>query len=227
MSSEESYKQIEGEWKDFRFRRIQPSDYEAVYEHIAQSFCRDEPTANLLGWSEEFAADVNRIVAVFLPEGLSFLAEHKSTGKIAGVRITFHHKADSDAFEGIPLNTRNCKIMVKMVTDVEEMADVTTKHGINTWAEFLLVSTSQDFRKQGLAGEFYNRSIKFLKAEGFKHALVVVTSPYTQKATSGRGFEQQSRLDYGNLMDFDGKTPVFKKEELTPDHFAMVMLKTL
>ncbi|CAL8111121.1 unnamed protein product [Orchesella dallaii] len=226
MPSEESYKVIEGDWKDFRFRRVLPADYEAVQEHVAQNFVRDENTCKLLGWNEDFAADVSLVVSLFLPEGLSFIAEHIPTGKIAGVRITFHHKPDS-SFDGVPLKSRNSKILLKLVNEIEEMADVVNKHGIDTWAEFFIASTSPDFRNQGLAGEFYDRSINFLTAEGFKHALVVVTSPYTRKATIKRGFEQQSRIDYENFLDFDEKTPVFKKEDLTSEHYAMVMLKTL
>ncbi|ODM99611.1 hypothetical protein Ocin01_07069 [Orchesella cincta] len=224
MPSEESYKQIEGEWKDFRFRRVLPADYEAVLDHIAQNYVRDELTCKLLGWTEEFAADVNKVVAQFLPEGLSFIAEHIPTGKIAGARITLHHTPET---KFVSLTNRNAKLFFKLVNDVEELADVTNKHGIDNYIEFFMASTSRDFRGQGLVGEFYNRSINFLKAEGFKHALVVVTSPHTKAATLKRGFEQQSRLDYDKFMDFDGKTPVFKKEDLTPEDFALVMLKTL
>ncbi|ODM99597.1 hypothetical protein Ocin01_07070 [Orchesella cincta] len=224
MPSEESYKLIEGEWKDFRFRRVLPADYAAVLDHVAQNFCRDERTCSLLGWNEEFAADVNKVVAQFLPEGLSFIAEHIPTGKIAGVRVTFHHKPDSNFGT---LESRNAQLLLKFVNEIEELADVTTKHGIDTWAELFIASTSRDFRNQGIAGEFYDRSLKFLKAEGFKHALVVVTSPWTKQATIKRDFKQQSRLDYENFMDFDGKTPVFKKEDLTPQDFAMVMLRPL
>lgn len=82
MPSEESYKQIEGEWKDFRFRRISPSDHDAVFEHVAQNFVRDEPTSKLLGWSQDFADDMNRVVQYFLGHGMSFLVEHKESGKV-------------------------------------------------------------------------------------------------------------------------------------------------
>lgn len=115
----------------------------------------------------------------------------------------------------------------KFVDDIEAMGDLTNKRGIQTWAGFMVASTTREFRNQGLAGEFYNRSIKFLRAEGFKHALVVVTSPWTKQATKTRDFEQLARLNYEDLVDYEGQ-PMFKKEELNPDHhFALLMLKTL
>lgn len=82
MPSEESYKKIEGDWKDFRFRRILPSDHAAVFEHIANHFLRDEPTAKLLGWSQDYVDDTNRILEMFLTHGMSFLVEHRESGKV-------------------------------------------------------------------------------------------------------------------------------------------------
>lgn len=82
MPSEESYKEIEGDWKDFRFRRIEPADYQAVFDHIANHFVRDEPTCKLLGWSQEFADDLNRAVELFLSQNMSFLVEHRESGKV-------------------------------------------------------------------------------------------------------------------------------------------------
>lgn len=82
LPSEESYKKIEGDWKDFRFRRIQPSDHPAVFEHIASNFVRDEPTSKLLGWSQDFADDMNRVVEFFLTHGMSFIIEHRESGKV-------------------------------------------------------------------------------------------------------------------------------------------------
>lgn len=82
MPSEDSYKLIEGDFKDFRFRRILPSDYKAVFEHIGQNYARDETVSSLLGWSQEYADDINRVVEFCLKDGLSFLVEHKESGKV-------------------------------------------------------------------------------------------------------------------------------------------------
>lgn len=109
---------------------------------------------------------------------------------------------------------------------MEARADVANKYKIESWAEFFIASTNRDFRNQGIAAEFYDRSIKFLRAEGYKHALVAVTSPYTKQATKKRGFEQASRMDYEELTDLEGN-PAFKKEDLNEDHFALVMMKVL
>jgi len=228
MPSEESYKKIEGDWKDFRFRRIQPEDKAAVFEHIGQNYAKDEAVSNLLGWSQEYADDLNRVVDPILNDGMSFLCEHKPTGKIAGVRISANRTPESAAaLNKIPLHTRTGQIFFKFYNDIVAMADVPGKKGTDRWAEFVIASTCRDFRNQGIAGEFYNRSIEFLRAEGHKHALVIVTSPWTKRATKNREFEQLTRLNYENLRDYDGK-PVFDKAILQPDHhFALVNIRTL
>jgi GNAT superfamily N-acetyltransferase len=228
MPSEASYKKIEGEWKDFRFRRIQPEDRAAVYDHIGQNYCKDEAVSSLLGWSQGYADDVNRIVEPILEDGMSFLCEHIPTGKIAGVRITADHNPQTATrLDKVALHTRGAQLFFKFYGDIVGMADVTSKKGIDRWAEFVIASTNRDFRNQGIAGEFYNRSIEFLRAEGHKHALVIVTSPWTKRATANRDFEQLTRLNYENFMDYDGK-PVFDKSILQPDHhFALVNIRTL
>lgn len=110
--------------------------------------------------------------------------------------------------------------------DIEAQADFPGKYGIDNWAEFFAVSTDPEFRNQGLAGELYERSIKFLKSAGFKHALVLVTSPYTKQATRKRGFIEIARMDYDQIKNPEGK-PAFKAEELNEDHFGLVMVKEL
>lgn len=65
MSSEESYKEIEGDWKDFRFRKIRPEDNATVLEQIAQNYVRDEAVEQLLRWNREFADEVTSLVEIF------------------------------------------------------------------------------------------------------------------------------------------------------------------
>lgn len=107
-----------------------------------------------------------------------------------------------------------------------EKADLFGRFGIDSWAELLIASTNREFRNQGLTGVMYDRSLAFLKAEGYKHAFVIVTSPWTQQCTRNRGFIQTSGFDLVDLVDHDG-VPVFKKEELKPEHFAFSMVKVL
>lgn len=145
--------------------------------------------------------------------------------QIAGVRITFHHTADL-SFDAVPLNARQTKLLLKFLTEMEDRADIVNKYNVTDWAEFFLVSTCPEFRNQGIAGEFYDRSIKFLKAEGYKHVLVAVTSVYTKQATKKRGFTVASRYDYNELVDFDG-VRVFSDDVLDQDHYAFVMFKEL
>lgn len=144
---------------------------------------------------------------------------------IAGVRITFIHTPEI-SFDSIPLHSRQVQIILKFIHELKARADVSNKYKISTWAEFFIASTSRDFRNLGIAGELYDRSIKFLQAEGFKHTLVVVTSPYTKQATKKRGFEQVARMDYDEITDHE-ESPVFNKEDLNEDHFALVMVKRL
>lgn len=82
MPSEENYKLIEGDFKDFRIRRITPADYQNVFNHIAENFTKDELVSSVLGWSQGYADDVNRVVEFALKDGMSFLVEHRESGKV-------------------------------------------------------------------------------------------------------------------------------------------------
>lgn len=81
--SDECYAKVEGAYKEFQFRRIEASDYKSVCDFVADNFLRDEPTSKLLGWSEDYVYDFNRVVERFLPQGLSFIAEHAASGKVS------------------------------------------------------------------------------------------------------------------------------------------------
>jgi len=148
---------------------------------------------------------------------LSFISQ------LAAVRITFHHKGEeAEDISGI-FQSREGKLIHKFLDELEKAADIHKGLGIPSFAEFFLVSTDRRFRQQGLAKELYERSIKFLKAEGFKHAMVVTTSPHTKRSTEKLGFDIITRKEYSEFKDFEGN-PVFSKEELTPDHFALLKI---
>jgi len=227
MKKEDAYNLIEGEWNGFRFRRIEPKDHAAVFDHIAQYFLRDEPTCKLFGWNEEFVADFTRLVAAMigLGDNLSFLAEDIITNEVAAVRITYVHQKDA-SFEHLRRDSRQMKQLVQLLSMLEEMAKPKEKLGIDTWVDLFVASTATKYRRLGLTGEFYTRSINFLTACGYKHALVIVSSPYTRAATARRGFVDLARVDYKDFRDDDGNS-VFNPEELNEEHFAVSRVKIL
>ncbi len=145
--------------------------------------------------------------------------------QIAGVRVTFHHTKNT-SFEGIEISSTAGKNLVKLVEDIERLADIENNLGDDSWGEFFLTSTIPKYRQLGLAGEFYNRSMRFLKKLGFRNVVVIVSSPYTRAATKRSGFTELACLMYKNLMGFDGQL-VFKKDQLTDEHFACCKFKAL
>lgn len=125
------------------------------------------------------------------------------------------------------MKTRGASLFFKFVDDIEKLGDLPGKRNLDHWAGFFIASTTREYRNQGLAGELYNRSIRFLKAEGFKHALVVVTSPWTKRATKNREFEEVARVQFKDLVDFEGGK-MFDEGDVEGDGmFAQLMLRVL
>lgn len=83
LISPDAYNEFEGVWKNFRFRRIELQDHDAVFAHIKECFLRDEPTCALLGYSQGLADDFCRIVEVMLRDKMSFLAQDVETGEVS------------------------------------------------------------------------------------------------------------------------------------------------
>lgn len=78
---------VEGQWKNFTFRRIFPSDYSSVLEHVREYFIKEEQTCVLLGYSEDFANQLIQVVQEALKDNLSFLVEHSDTKEVKSVHI--------------------------------------------------------------------------------------------------------------------------------------------
>jgi hypothetical protein len=78
------------------------------------------------------------------------------------------------------------KVLAKLYYEAQKVANPKEKLGVETWAEFYLTSTAPKYRNQGLVGEFYKRSIEYLKIIGFRHVLTLTTSPFTRSAFSYR-----------------------------------------
>jgi len=77
-----NYHLVEGDWKNFTFRRIQDSDEAKVLEHLNANFLRDEPTCKLLGYTDAFAEDFSKLVHALLQDKMSFLVEDKATKEV-------------------------------------------------------------------------------------------------------------------------------------------------
>lgn len=77
---------VEGIWKDFVFKMVKPQDYARVLELLRTSFYPNETLCNQFGAFDEIAEDFAETVTCALEENLSFLAEHKETGKVSAIR---------------------------------------------------------------------------------------------------------------------------------------------
>lgn len=77
-----NYHLVEGPFKNFTVRRVRPQDIDKVTQHIKDYFLHDEPTSQLLGYSEEFGEEFCTMFRYFLPDNLSFWAEHNETGEV-------------------------------------------------------------------------------------------------------------------------------------------------
>ncbi len=106
------------------------------------------------------------------------------------------------------------------------MAGIFETYKLDEYAEFFVASCATNHRRQGLTSEMYVRNLKFLKAEGFKLAKSLFTSPYTRAAVKKLGFKEVCRIDYRDLYDQHGRL-AFDPKDLNEQSFAAVMIKLL
>ncbi|CAL8141996.1 unnamed protein product [Orchesella dallaii] len=222
-----NYGLVEGYWADgkYKFRKVEPDDWNAVVEHVKTHFLHDEPTSKLLGYSDEYGNEIGEIVKKMLVDDLSFLVEETDTKKVVAVRITYRHTPLTN-FDDIPINSHQSKVLLRVVEVTERMAALFERFDLDEYAEFFMASCAPDHRRQGITSEMYARNMKFLAAEGFKLAKSVFTSPYTRAAVAKLGFKEVCRLDYHDLYDETGKL-AFDPEELTSEHYAAIMVKEI
>lgn len=124
------------------------------------------------------------------------------------------------------MQSRQAKILLHLCDVTDNMAGLLERYGLDEYAEFFVASCAPHHRRQGITSEMYVRNLKFLAAEGFKLAKSLFTSTYTRAAVTKLGFDEVCRLDYRDLYDEDGQ-PAFDPDDLTPEHFASVMVKQL
>jgi len=82
INMSDNFSLVEGEWKDFIFKRIEPEDYQIVLDHVVKYFLIDEPTCALLGWSIEFQKEMCTAVTTMMDDGLSFYAVDKKSREV-------------------------------------------------------------------------------------------------------------------------------------------------
>ncbi|CAL8111442.1 unnamed protein product [Orchesella dallaii] len=220
-----NYSLIEGPWDRYTFRKVQPQDWEKVIKHIQTYFLRDEPTSKLLGYTDEYGEEFAILAKKLFLDNLSFWVEDNETGEVAAVRVTFRHRKDT-TFDGISMNSRTLKHLYKLVDICHQRCDLFEKYDLEEYADFFVASCAPKYRKRGITTEMYKRSLAFLKAEGFKLAKSVFTSPYTRAAARNLGFVEDSRVEFSELKEEDG-SPLFYPKVLNEEHYGSMMSKLL
>ncbi|ODM97588.1 Dopamine N-acetyltransferase, partial [Orchesella cincta] len=220
-----NYSIVEGPWGRYTFRKVRPEDWDKVIRHIQDYFLRDEPTSKLLGYTDEYGEEFAVLVRRLFLDDLSFWVEDNETGEVAAVRVTYRHHKDTN-FDDIPMNSRSMKYMCKVDDMCLDRSDLFEKYNLEECADFFAASCAPNHRNRGIISEMYKRSVAFLKAEGFKLAKGILTSPYTRTAARNLGFVEASRVEFSEVKEEDG-TPVFDPKDLNEEHYATMMVKLL
>jgi len=118
------------------------------------------------------------------------------------------------------------RVFLRMCQIMDEEANIFEAFDLTEYADFFVASTAKKYRQRGLAQELYKRSLAFLKAEGFKLAKSLFTSPHTRKAVTNLQFKELSRINYTDVILEDGDK-VFCDSDLKPEHYASLMAKVL
>jgi len=74
--------EVEGDWKNFVFKLGTDSDGPEISQNIRDEFLRSETMNAYLGWSEDNAADHDKMVQLALSHGLSLIIRDKLTGEV-------------------------------------------------------------------------------------------------------------------------------------------------
>lgn len=139
--------------------------------------------------------------------------------------MTYRH-TPSSSLDDVPVSSHQAKVLIRLCEITDRMAGLFETFGLREYAEFFTASCATHHRRQGITIEMYQRNLRFLKAEGFKLAKSLFTSPYTRAAVTKLGFKEVCRLDYRDLYDENGQL-AFHPSVLTDQHFAAIMVKQL
>jgi len=217
---------VEGDWKSFHFRMIQPSDYPSVLLHLRNNFYRDEPLCRHIGYEDSMADDFDEyIMGVLTSSNLSFLVLDKATNKIAGVRISsINRKDDHPEIPNIKNKEKTGPILGILLRLSEDAKMFERYLEIDHYVEFVMVSVDKEYRGFGLATEIYDRAFKMLTAMNFPLIKCVFSSPYTQKIARKRGFYELGKI---NFLDWKDENDQSYFPNATEDECAILMVKEL
>lgn len=66
----------EGMWGDFRFKRADPGqESNRVFQHIKKYFMKEEATAKLLGYNDDFGYEAEELITRMLKDNMSLMVE--------------------------------------------------------------------------------------------------------------------------------------------------------
>ncbi len=74
---------VEGRFKCFTIRAIEPADYDRVCDNVRKYFMRDEVTNQNVGVDAAYTEEFVSMVRVSMEQGMSFLAEDNPTGDVS------------------------------------------------------------------------------------------------------------------------------------------------
>lgn len=140
--------------------------------------------------------------------------------QIVGVRIT----TDSRKYlnmESLNEESKNTIKIIKIKNKLDKLANVQEKFKVNYFAEFLLCSIDEPYRKNGLATELYSRNLQLCKLKGFPLIKCCFTNPIAAKCIGLKmGFQELARIYLFDESDKNGD-PLFPKA--SPDQYIAIM----
>ena len=223
---------VEGDWKNFSFKMVQPQDYPKIAQYLIEHFYKDEPIKQLSPTDDVYPEIANERIIKKMDEHkhLCFMGVDKESGEIAGLQLQFKWtKAEAQipyrpsqnqpSSEGIPPVRR---ILDQIHEPLEKTKlSIFDRYNVDYVAWNFLTSTSRKFRKQGLATEMYRRMVPMLKAEGFSVVFSLFSSPYSRRCAEKTGFIEIDRVVFSEIKDSEGNKVLPKA---TKDDFSSIMV---
>jgi len=112
------------------------------------------------------------------------------------------------------------KKIVPFILNLQEQGKVFDVLGVHEVATLVSLSIEREFRQQGLATEFYRRTIAFLKAKMYPAVEGCFSSPYARKIAEKLGFQELSSAYVAEYKDAKGEV-VFPNA--APEDFISIM----
>ncbi|CAL8142339.1 unnamed protein product [Orchesella dallaii] len=190
-------------FENFTFKFIEPNEYDAVVKILEKYlYICMEP----MGYKPEMAEDWNNFFYAMLNRGhnLSYMAVDSLTGQIASIRMV--DLARKDKTNDFPPMKHKANIeSMQICEDLCKDEDLYGKYNITEFADMFGLTTTEDYRKRGLASEMYRRGLNFLKNRGFKIVKCGFVSPFTRKAGKRHGYKEFARCRFLDCRGSDGE----------------------